>query len=160
MRKGKWDMTKLERTVSDRHGRPCRRRQGGFTLLEILVVLLIVALIAAVVVGPDVFKVFGTAKTNAAQVQIERIGAALDLYRLEVGRYPSSNEGLESLVSRPTGLDSWNGPYLKNAESLVDPWGNAFVYRFPGQHGAYDLFSRGADNADGGEGEAADVTSW
>lgn len=137
-----------------------RAKRNGFTLLEILVVLLIVALIAAVVVGPDIFKVFGTAKSNAAQIQIERIGAALDLYRLEVGRYPTDTEGLTGLVNQPTGVDRWNGPYLKNAESLVDPWGNQFVYRFPGENGAYDLFSYGADNVEGGDGEAADVTNW
>ena len=141
-----------------RRGRHLAER--GFTLLEILVVLLIVALIAAVVVGPDIFKVFGTAKSSAAQVQIERIGSALDLYRLEVGRYPNDTEGLESLIEQPSGVERWNGPYLKKSESLIDPWGNQFVYRSPGEHGSYDLYSRGADNADGGDGEDSDVTSW
>ena len=99
-------------------------------------------------------------KAEAAKVQIERIGSALDLYRLEVGRYPSDSEGLEALVVEPVGVTTWNGPYLKKKEALMDPWGRLYVYRSPGEHGEYDLYTLGADNADGGDGENRDITSW
>lgn len=134
--------------------------QAGFTLLEVLVVLVILGLIAAVVAGPQVFKLLGTAKSETARMQIERIGGALDLYRLEVGRYPSEQENLLALVEAPPGVAQWNGPYLKKKESIVDPWGQVYVYRAPGQHGEYDLYTLGSDNAEGGEGEAADVANW
>lgn len=137
-----------------------RGSQAGFTLLEVLVVLVILGLIAAVVAGPQVFKLLGTAKSETAKMQIERIGGALDLYRLEVGRYPSEQENLLALVEAPAGVPRWNGPYLKKKESIVDPWGQVYVYRAPGQHGEYDLYTLGSDNAEGGDGEAADVTSW
>ncbi len=135
-------------------------REAGFTLLEVLVVLVILGLIAAVFAGPRIFQYLGTAKTEAAKIQIERIGAALDLYRLEVGRYPSDSEGLEALVVEPPGVPTWNGPYLNRREALLDPWGRPFNYRSPGEHGEYDIYSLGADNTEGGEGENRDVTSW
>jgi general secretion pathway protein G len=135
-------------------------RDAGFTLLEVLVVLVILGLIAAVIAGPQVFKLLGTAKSETAKMQIERIGGALDLYRLEIGRYPSEQENLLALVEAPPGVPRWNGPYLKKKESIVDPWGHVYVYRAPGQHGEYDLYTLGSDNAEGGDGEAADVTSW
>ncbi|HSO43594.1 MAG TPA: type II secretion system major pseudopilin GspG [Rhodospirillales bacterium] len=138
----------------------CEGSQAGFTLLEVLVVLVILGLIAAVVAGPQVFKLLGTAKSETAKMQIERIGGALDLYRLEIGRYPSEQENLLALVEAPPGVPQWNGPYLKKKESIVDPWGQVYVYRAPGQHGEYDLYTLGSDNAEGGEGEAADVTNW
>ncbi len=136
------------------------RADAGFTLLEVLVVLVILGLIAAVIAGPQVFKILGTAKSETAKMQIERIGGALDLYRLEIGRYPSDQEGIAALVEPPAGVPRWNGPYLKKKESVVDPWGHIYVYRMPGEHGEYDLYTLGSDNAEGGEGEAADVTSW
>jgi general secretion pathway protein G len=139
---------------------PARHREAGFTLLEVLVVLVILGLIAAVFAGPRIFQYLGTAKTQAAKVQIERIGSALDLYRLEVGRYPLDNEGLEALVEEPAGVSTWNGPYLRNEEALMDPWGRLYVYRSPGEHGEYDLYTLGADNAEGGDGENRDITSW
>ena len=137
-----------------------RDRAAGFTLLEILVVLVILGLVAAVVAGPQIFKYLGTAKTEAAKVQIERIAGALDLYRLEVGRYPSEEEGLAALIEEPAGATTWNGPYLKKKESLVDPWAQPFFYVIPGEHGEYDLYTLGADNAEGGEGEDRDITNW
>lgn len=136
-----------------------RRGSGGFTLLELLVVLVILTLIATFA-GPQVLKYLGTAKTDAAKVQIDNLVTTLDLYRLEIGRYPSQDEGLEVLVSRPPGVDEWNGPYLRKREALIDPWGNPYQYRFPGEHGEFDVFSLGADNAEGGEGENQDLTSW
>jgi len=137
-----------------------RNRAAGFTLLEILVVLVILGLVAAVVAGPQIFKYLGTAKTEASKVQIERIAGALDLYRLEVGRYPSDEEGLEALIEEPAGATTWNGPYLKKKQSIIDPWARPFIYAIPGDHGEYDLYTLGADNAEGGEGENRDITNW
>ncbi len=131
----------------------------GFTLLELLVVLVILALLAGLV-GPQVMKHVGESKTKTAGLQIEELGTALDVFRLETGRYPSTDEGLIALVQKPTGLEAWNGPYLRKRVVPKDPWGNDYRYRAPGQNGAYDLYSLGADNAEGGEGEGADVVSW
>lgn len=134
--------------------------QSGFTLLEVLVVLVILGLLAAVVAGPQIFKYLGSAKSEAAKVQVQQISSALDLYRLEIGRYPAQEEGLEALVEAPAGLTKWDGPYLKKKESIVDPWGHVFVYRYPGEHGDFDLYTLGADNAQGGSGENQDITNW
>jgi general secretion pathway protein G len=148
------------RCVTRAARRRSRDRAAGFTLLEILVVLVILGLVAAVVAGPQIFKYLGAAKSEAAKVQIERISGALDLYRLEVGSYPSEQEGLSALIEEPAGAAKWNGPYLKKKESLVDPWGRQFLYSIPGDHGEYDLYTLGADNAEGGEGEDRDITNW
>jgi general secretion pathway protein G len=136
-----------------------RRRGAGFSLIELLVVLVILGLLAGLV-GPRVMKYLGGAKTDSARLQIEDLGASLDLYRLEVGSYPSTDQGLEALVSEPDGARGWNGPYLKKNFVPKDPWGNDYEYRFPGENGEYDLFTYGADGTPGGEGEAADVVSW
>ena len=110
-------------------------------------------------VGPRVLDWVGKSKPKAAKQQIENFGAALDLYRLEVGRYPTSSEGLEALISSP-GIDGWNGPYIKKESLPKDPWGHQYQYRAPGEHGEYDVYSLGADKIEGGEGEDADVVSW
>ncbi|MBA4501557.1 type II secretion system major pseudopilin GspG [Marinobacterium marinum] len=133
--------------------------QAGFTLLELLVVLVILGLLASLV-GPQVLRHVGSSKTRTAALQIEELGAALDLYRLEVGAYPSTGEGLEALVSAPNGTRNWNGPYLKKSVVRKDPWGNDYHYQYPGKHGEYDLYSMGADGREGGEGESQDVRSW
>jgi len=138
--------------------RPCQR-QLAFTLIELLVVLVILGLLAGLV-GPRVLKYLGGAKSDTAQLQIEELGAGLDLYHLEVGRYPTNDEGLQALATAPTGVAGWNGPYLKKRDIPVDPWGNTYEYRYPGENGDYDLYSLGRDNVDGGEGEDADVVSW
>ena len=130
--------------------------RAGFTLIELLVVLAILALIASFA-GPQVFKWLGDSKSKSAQVQIESLGSGIDLYKLEVGDYPPS---LEALVRAPAGVARWNGPYLRKKVIPSDPWGNPFVYRIPGEHGPYDLYSLGADNIEGGEGEDRDVVSW
>ncbi len=132
---------------------------SGFTLIELLVVLVILGLLAGLV-GPQVMKYVGTSKTKTARLQLEDIGAALDLYRLEVGRYPNNDEGLDALVRRPSAAKNWNGPYLKKPQVPKDPWGHDYRYRFPGEHGAFDLYSLGMDNTEGGQGEAGDVVSW
>ena len=131
----------------------------GFTLIELLVVLVILGLLAGLI-GPQVMKYVGSSKTKTARLQIEDLAASLDLYRLEVGRYPTSDEGLEALVNKPSDAKNWNGPYLRKKVIPKDPWGFDYQYRTPGQHGPYDLFTLGADNAEGGDGENADVVSW
>lgn len=134
-------------------------RNRGFTLIELLVVLVILGLLAGLV-GPQVMKHLGESKSKTARLQIEDLSAALDMYKLEVGHYPTADEGLEALVKEPSGVKRWNGPYLKKTVLPQDPWGFDYVYSFPGEHGSYDLYSRGGDNAEGGEGENADVVSW
>ena len=136
-----------------------RRRQAGFTLVELLVVLIILGLIAAFA-APRVIKFVGGAKTDSAKIQIERLSGVLDLYRLQVGRYPSADEGLNALMEQPADAPDWAGPYLKKADALIDPWRRPYIYRFPGEHGDYDLYSLGADGEDGGEGEDRDLLSW
>lgn len=138
---------------------PRPRPSPGFTLLEILVVLVILGMLASLV-GPQVFKQLSGSKTKAAQLQIQELSAALDLYRLEVGRYPTTQQGLDALIVQPRNVDQWNGPYLKKSVIRKDPWGNDYQYRYPGQHGEYDLWSHGADGREGGDGEDRDVLSW
>lgn len=135
-----------------------RRRERGYTLMEILIVLALLALIAGFAV-PNLMKVFGTAKTKAATIQINNLGAVLDIYRLENGAYPSGEQGLKALVTAPPNMASWNGPYLDKESALTDPWNNPYRYKVPGTHSArgYDLYTYGADNAEGGEGEDQDI---
>lgn len=135
------------------------RGKRGFSLIELLVVLVILGLLAALV-GPNVMNKLGGARAETARLQIEDLGAALDIFSLELGRYPTTEEGLEALVSNPGDLSKWNGPYLKKKKVPVDPWDNAYVYKSPGDNGAYDLYSLGADNTEGGEGDSADIVSW
>jgi general secretion pathway protein G len=133
--------------------------QSAFTLIELLVVLVILGLLAGLV-GPRVLRYLGGAKSDTAQLQIEELGAGLDLYHLEIGRYPNNDEGLRALTSAPSGVSRWNGPYLKKKDVPLDPWGNSYQYKYPGENGDYDLYSLGRDNVEGGEGEDADVVSW
>jgi len=135
------------------------KKQIGFTLIELLVVLVILGLLAGLV-GPKVMKYVGGAKSDTARLQLEDIGAALDLFYLDNSRYPSSNEGLQALSSQPAGFDNWNGPYLKKKQVPSDPWGNPYNYAMPGQHSEYDLYSLGADNAAGGEKDDKDINNW
>ncbi len=135
--------------------RSLRRRGAGFTLVELLVVLAILGLLAGLV-GPQVMKFLGSSKTKTAALQIEDLGATLDLYRLEIGNYPDS---LEALVKDP-GVANWNGPYLRKSQVPKDPWGNDYQYRAPGQHGPFDIWSLGSDGQEGGDGESADIRSW
>ncbi|RMG57021.1 MAG: type II secretion system protein GspG [Deltaproteobacteria bacterium] len=140
------------------HGMSERKRgTRGFTLIEILVVVVIIGLLAALV-GPRLFSKLGKSKQAAAKLQIELLGQALDQFRLDTGRYPTTQEGLEALNTNP-GIEKWDGPYLKKKVPL-DPWGRPYIYRSPGEHGEYDLFSYGKDGAPGGSGENEDVTSW
>lgn len=129
----------------------------GFTLVELLVVMVIIGLLAALV-GPRLFPKLGKGKQAAAKAQIELLGQALDQYRLDTGSYPTTEQGLNALVTNP-GVEKWEGPYLKKGLP-VDPWGKPYVYQYPGSHGEYDLISYGRDGKPGGEGEDKDVTSW
>ncbi len=133
-------------------------RLSGFTLLELLVVMVIIGLLAAYV-APKYFSQIGKSETKTAMAQINALGKALDQYRLDVGHYPNSAQGLAALFTRPANEAKWDGPYLqKNVPS--DPWGKSYVYKQPGEHGEYDLLSYGKDGQLGGSGEAADITNW
>lgn len=142
----------------NRPSRRALRSEHGFTLIELLVVVIILGLLAALV-APRFFGRVGQAKQAAAKVQIESLGTALDQFKLDTSRYPTSQEGLQALQANPGNLAGWEGPYLKK-DVPRDPWGNLYQYKSPGDHGEYDLWSNGSDNSPGGEGEALDVTSW
>lgn len=130
----------------------------GFTLLELLVVIVIIGLLAGYV-GPRYFGQIGKAQVQTTRAQIDTLSKALDQYRLDTGRYPTTEQGLNSLVKQPTDEAKWAGPYLKK-EVPLDPWDRAYQYRQPGEHGEFDLFSYGKDGSPGGTGEAADIVSW
>lgn len=132
--------------------------EKGFTLLELLVVMVIIGLLAGFV-GPKYFSQIGKSEVKVAMAQIDALGKALDQLRLDTGRYPSMEEGLAALVTRPANVPRWDGPYLTKGVPL-DPWGKPYIYKFPGEHGEYDLVSYGKDGQPGGEGEAADITNW
>jgi general secretion pathway protein G len=135
-----------------------KRREGGFTLIELMIVLFILGLLAALV-APRLMGRLGKAKQKTAQAQIQLLATALDLFHLDVGRYPTTEEGLKALREKPENLPAWGGPYLDKAVPN-DPWTRPYVYKSPGEHGPYDLYSQGADGADGGEGENQDITNW
>lgn len=135
------------------------RRDAGFTLIELLVVLAILALIVALV-SPQVLKYLGRAKIDAAKIEIQNIGNALDLYKLDMSRYPLQQEGLQALVQAPPGADHWAGPYLKQKTAPNDPWGHPYVYRYPGEHGEYDLYSVGPDAATGTAADKPAIGNW
>jgi general secretion pathway protein G len=135
-----------------------RPTSAGFTLLELLVVIVIIGLLAGLV-APRYFDQIGKSNTKVAKAQIDSLEKALDQYRLDVGRYPTTEAGLNSLYIKPQNVDKWDGPYLKKPAPM-DPWGTPYLYKSPGDHGDYDLSSFGSDGKPGGSGEAADVTSW
>jgi general secretion pathway protein G len=130
----------------------------GFTLVELIVVVIIIGLLAGLVL-PQFIRQEEKAKLKTARAQIELLGTALDTFRLDVGRYPTSDEGLQSLRQKPGAIDRWDGPYLKK-ELPLDPWSKPYLYKSPGEHGPYDILSYGADGAPGGEGDNRDITSW
>ena len=135
------------------------RARSGFTLIELLVVLVVLGLLAGLV-GPQVMKHLGESKSKTAKLQIEEIASGLDMFRIDMNRYPSNDEGLKALVEKPTGLDAWNGPYLRKRVVPTDPWGQPYHYEYPGEHGDFDLYSYGADQKEGGTGENRDLHSW
>ena len=131
---------------------------NGFTLLELLVVMVIIGLLAGYV-GPRYFAQIGKSEVKTARAQIDAFEKAMDQYRLDIGHYPSSEQGLDTLFSRPENETKWQGPYLKK-KPPADPWGNKYIYKSPGEHGEFDLYSFGRDGKLGGNGEDADITSW
>lgn len=133
------------------------KKRRGFTLVELLVVMVIIGLLAALV-APRLFPKLGKGKQAAAKAQIELLGQALDQYRLDVGAYPNTQEGLKALMTNP-GVEKWEGPYLKKNLPL-DPWGKEYLYQSPGTHGEFDLYSYGRDGKPGGEGEDGDMGNW
>lgn len=135
-----------------------RRRGHGFTLLELLVVMVIIGLLASLV-APRYFGQVGKSQVKVAKAQIDALEKALEQYRLDTGRFPSQQDGLQSLVAAPAGEPAWDGPYLKKAVPL-DPWGHPFVYQEPGERAEIDLLSYGKDGRPGGTGENADITNW
>ena len=138
--------------------RQSQRRQGGFTLMEMLVVLAILGLLASLV-GPAVLNQLGGAKSKTAAIQIKDLEQALEMYKLDVGRFPTTSQGLDALVKKPAGASGWNGPYLKSSVP-EDPWGGDYQYKYPGERAEVDLFTHGADGNPGGEGEDSDVGNW
>ncbi|MBI4446502.1 MAG: type II secretion system major pseudopilin GspG [Acidobacteria bacterium] len=143
---------KRNRSRNDAHNR-------GFSLIELIVVLVILGLLATVV-GPRVMDRLGKGKTEIAKLQIDQFEGALGLFRFDVGRYPSTAEGLQALIENNGGIQNWGGPYLDRKSVPKDPWGRDYQYQSPGQNGDFDLWSTGADGAEGGQGENADITSW
>lgn len=141
-----------DRKTSELHG------DAGFTLMELLVVLAIIALLGAVA-APQLFKHLDRAKQDTTRAQLQNLSATLDVFRLDVGRYPTQEEGLESLLKQPPRATGWNGPYLKQREVPLDAWRHPIHYKSPGGHGEYDLYSLGADNAEGGEGVNKDIAN-
>lgn len=135
-----------------------KKNVSGFTLLELLVVMVIIGMLAGFV-APKFFAQIGKSETKTARAQIDALEKSLDQYRLDVGSYPTTEQGLLVLNERPVGVAKWSGPYLKKSVPL-DPWSHPYVYKFPGEHGEYDLLSYGKDSQPGGTGEAEDIVSW
>jgi general secretion pathway protein G len=141
-----------------RRNRSASGSEDGFTLVEMLVVITIIGLIMGLV-GPRVLNYLSESKVKATRIQIESFASSLDLFYLDAGRYPSSSEGLTALVQRPAGLQSWSGPYLKTGAVPSDPWGHPYVYRFPGEHGTYDIVSYGSGGQELKDGTTV-IASW
>ncbi len=135
------------------------RRQRGFTLMELLVVLAILGLLVSLV-GPQVLNQLGGAKTKTAKIQIKDLEQALEMYKLDVGRFPSTNESLDALIAKPGNATGWNGPYLKGGKVPQDPWNRKYHYKYPGEQAEIDIFSYGQNGSPGGDGEDSDVNSW
>ncbi len=145
--------------VARRRHRSARcSREAGFTLVELLVVMVILVLLASLV-APRVVGYLGSSRTKAAKIQIESLTTSVELFKVDTGRYPTEQEGLRALVERPSGLRGWNGPYLNKDAVPADPWNHPYRYRQPGEHAAFDILTLGADNQEGGEGEDQDVSN-
>jgi general secretion pathway protein G len=134
------------------------KEHGGFTLLELLVVMVIIGLLAGYV-GPKYFGQIGKSETKVARAQLDALEKALDQYRLDTGHYPAPESGLAGLIQKPPNEAKWDGPYLKKIVPM-DPWGRPYIYKLPGEHGEYDLVSYGKDGQPGGTGEASDIVNW
>ena len=144
--------------VESESRRADRQAEAGFTLVEMLVVITIIGLIMGLV-GPRVLGYLGESKVKAAKLQIESFSSSLDLFYLDVGRYPTSSEGLTALTERPGNTAVWNGPYLKGGNVPNDPWGHPYIYKFGGERSAYEIMSLGSEGKEGGTGTAAIISS-
>ena len=142
-------MSPTDRTTANR----------GFTLLELMVVLLILALLATIA-APQVTKYLRKAKTQTARIQVDALSAAVDAFHVDTGRFPTNAEGLNALTNPPDATPAWDGPYIKRRDSLIDPWGDPYHYLQPGKHGDFDIYTLGSDHREGGEGDARDVGNW
>lgn len=136
-----------------------RPSPGGFTLLELMVVLLILTLLASIA-APAVMKHLSKAKNQTAKIQVSSLASAVDFFHIDLGRYPTQTEGLRALIESPANEPHWDGPYVKKADALVDPWGRPYLYRFPGAHGAFDVYTLGEAGVEGGTGNAGAVGNW
>ena len=153
-------VTRMTRIAPNAHRMTrVRARERGMTLIEILVVLTLIGVVLGIV-GSNYLGKSEQAKAKAAKIEIEQISQSLDLFKLELGRYPTTSEGLQALVAAPPGLSNWAGPYWKKSSAPKDPWSHEYKYAAPGTHGAYDIISLGADGVEGGEGANKDVTNW
>jgi general secretion pathway protein G len=135
------------------------RSPRGFTLLELMVVLLILALLATIA-APQVMKHLAKAKTETARIQVDALTASVNYFQLDTGRYPTEQEGLKALIERPANEAKWDGPYVQKKDSLIDPWGRPYLYKQPGQHREVDIYTLGSDGKEGGDGEARDIGNW
>jgi general secretion pathway protein G len=144
----------MDKTLSQK-----RRNSSGFTLIELLIVMVIIGLLAAFIVPKFIGRV-GESQQTAAKAQIELLSTALEMYRLDTGKYPPQGEGLMALINKPGDVTNWKGPYLKKNLIPKDPWGAEYVYKYPGEHGDYDIISYGADGNEGGTGDDADAVNW
>ena len=136
-----------------------RKKGNGFTLIELLIVMVIIGLLGALVVPKFIGRI-GESKQITTKAQIELLSTALEMYKLDTGKYPPQGEGLKALINKPGEVNNWKGPYLKKNVIPKDPWGAEYVYKHPGEHGDYDILSYGADGNEGGTDEDADVVSW
>jgi general secretion pathway protein G len=150
-----WELERRNTEAQMQIGMMNRKSEKGFSLIELIVVMVILTMLVAIV-GPRLFKYVSSSKPKAAAIQIRELEGVLDLYALDVGNYPDTSQGLDSLIRNP-GIDAWNGPYLKKDQVPKDPWGRPYVYRCPGMHAEFDLFSVGPDGVDGGD---DDIVSW
>lgn len=144
--------------INDNQTSKVKHKQNGFTLMEMLVVLVLIGLIAAVAI-PQITRLLGSAKSKAAIIQLETLSNSLRYYQLDTGAYPTTEEGLKILWESNGDIAGWNGPYIRQEKQILDPWGRAFEYRAPGEVAPFDLISLGADGVEGGEGEDADIAA-